>query len=316
MNKYCAAILADSPAKRRFYQSLVQGLGWPLLFVGDPSQMHGVQPLAAIFWLVDLADAEQQPDWLFEHPAVLFYEGELPEPASLDAERFRRRLLANLERLRIPATPDAYADAPALALGKRQQATAASDVRLVCVLLASTGGPSAVTQFLRRLPAGMPVSFIYGQHIDDSGWRLLPQMLNHKSMVQAQALTGEQALRAGRLYVAPLNRPIDFTRAGQLTLGRETVSGGGYRPNLNQLLSRCVQQYGRRCLAIVFSGMDEDGSQGAAELVAAGGQVWAQTPDSAAQRSMPEALIKRQLTHFVGSPYQLARQLVLSIPQQ
>jgi len=56
--------------------------------------------------------------------------------------------------------------------------------------------------------------------------------------------------------------------------------------------------------------MGEDGSLGAKKMRERGGVVWAQSVDTCANSSMPEAIINNDLADYVGTPEQLAETLV------
>ena len=70
------------------------------------------------------------------------------------------------------------------------------------------------------------------------------------------------------------------------------------------------EYYGQRAGYILFSGMGNDGSEAVMSLSNSQVPVWAQTPQSCANASMPESAIETNRVNYIGDPYQLALQLV------
>lgn len=313
--QYSAAVLASLPAERRFYQRLLQQLDWPLYFVGDAASLLDKDPLVPTFWIAHLQDEQEQPDWLYEHPCVIFFEGPLPDLDSTEGRRLSKKLLQSLAAHAVLPSPEAYPDAPLPVLLPTQIAKSADDVRQLWVILASTGGPQPVRQFLSRLPSGLPMSFLYAQHIEASGWNALLALLEKNSQLQVQALRGQQSLRAGRLYLLPTNQQIHWQSQQQVSSVKEPWLPP-YAPNFNQLLASCAPLFQQRLGVLVFSGMDADGAESAELVAQTGGQIWTQALSSCQQPSMPEAFNRQTVVSRMGSPFQLARWLVEQTPQE
>ena len=56
--------------------------------------------------------------------------------------------------------------------------------------------------------------------------------------------------------------------------------------------------------------MGDDGSDAAATVKKNGSIIWAQTPDSSTCASQPQSMIESNQVTFVGTPKQLAEQLI------
>ena len=65
-----------------------------------------------------------------------------------------------------------------------------------------------------------------------------------------------------------------------------------------------------RAIALILSGMGRDGLEGAKQLAAAGGTIWAQNADTSAVWGMPGAVAKAGLTSYVASPEELGAALM------
>ena len=68
------------------------------------------------------------------------------------------------------------------------------------------------------------------------------------------------------------------------------------------MLSSLARACDGRVLTIILSGMGRDGLEGAEDVVAAGGTVWAQNAETSAVWGMPGAVAKAGLATYVAAP--------------
>lgn len=306
-----AAIIADSPLKRHFYRVALSELGWQVE-VHDLAMFDiGYIDVAQVsLWLVDAKDNEDIPDSLFELENVLFCDEAIPRLNSVGAIRLIRRLR---ERFASMGFGISGAPAPATIDGLPSKALAQSpdDIELVVAIAASAGGPKAVMNFLNALPAGLPVAFLYAQHIDAPCWQSLPAAVSG-SHLNGELIVKDTELQAGSVHVVPVESILAYQGARRIKT-TTTPWQGPYAPNLNQFLQAFGEHYRHRALAIVFSGMDNDGAQGVQALKQAGAKVWSQSSESAEQPSMPEAVANTGVVEYRGAPTDLANRLVQTI---
>ena len=76
------------------------------------------------------------------------------------------------------------------------------------------------------------------------------------------------------------------------------------------MLSNLAQNCDGRVLAIILSGMGQDGLFGAKELHTAGGTIWAQDAATSAVWGMPGAVTKAGLTSLVAEPHVLGKSVM------
>ena len=75
----------------------------------------------------------------------------------------------------------------------------------------------------------------------------------------------------------------------------------GHRPSVDVLFRSMAQEYGRLGIAVLMTGMGEDGAQGLGEVKKAGGTTIAQNEESCVVYGMPKAAIERgYATRIVG----------------
>lgn len=321
------AVIADTSLQRHVLQQALVGNGYEVVLNSDPGRLDEATLAACVadLWLVDLAQ-EDSPliDHLLESSQVpvLFGQGQAPERHSEHYPRWERRLIAKLKRL---------AGDPATAVGPSLEALldqSASPTRLalpaslldaqpapgeapreVWLLAASLGGPEAVKEFLDALPAGLPTSFVYAQHIDPSFEAALPKAVGRHSQWQVVLARQGDRLRCGEVVVAPIRHELAFEADGVLRILNRPWPEP-YSPSIDQLMLNLAQQFGARCGMIAFSGMGSDGSAAAAYFRRQGGEIWTQRANSCVCSSMSDSLREDGYSQLSGAPRELAEALV------
>ncbi|MFC3608318.1 chemotaxis protein CheB [Stutzerimonas tarimensis] len=322
------AVIADTSLQRHVLQQALGANGYTVVFNSDPSRLEegDLADCATDLWLVELAHTEELPvvDALLEHTGVpvLFGEGHAPERHSEHYPRWERRLIGKVKRLvGDPAqavgpsldvllgdqsAPTRLALPLALAEAPRAQGEPAPRVWL---LAASMGGPEAVKAFLDALPAGLPVGFVYAQHIDAAFEERLPQAVGRHSQWQVGLARPGEAVRCGEVVVAPITQELDFAERDLMVLtGRPWPEP--YSPSVDQLMLNLAQRFGARCGVIAFSGMGSDGSAAAAYVRRQGGIIWTQRADSCVCSSMSDSLREGGYSSLSAAPRELAQALV------
>ncbi|MYM63661.1 chemotaxis protein CheB [Pseudomaricurvus sp. HS19] len=193
--------------------------------------------------------------------------------------------------------------------------TAAAGVaEAVWVLAASTGGPEAVREFFARLPADLPVAFVYVQHINPGFETSLVEMLNRHSEYPAQLGVPGSRLRRGTTTVVTADCQLEWLGNG-VAQGGPGPWPGPYQPSVNQVVANLGSRFGRRCGVMVFSGMGDDGALAARLLAQRGGHVWVQQPQTSAVDAMPQAALETGVVTECASPAELAMLLATRLQQ-
>ncbi|GIZ10924.1 chemotaxis protein CheB [Pseudomonas sp. NCCP-436] len=322
------AVIADTSLQRHVLQQALSGGGYQVVLNSDPARLE-TEALGVCepdLWLVDLAQSEDSPlvDHLLEHASapVLFGEGHAPERHSENYPRWERRLFGKLKRL-VGDPAEAVGPSLQALLDEAQRPArlelppalaetplkAGEPAERVWLLAASLGGPAAVKEFLDALPGGLPIGFIYAQHIDASFESLLPQAVGRHSQWHVGPARQGEPVRCGEVVVVPIAHELAFSEDGSMR-----IAGHGwpepYSPSIDQMMLNLAQQFGDRCGVIVFSGMGSDGSAAAAYVRRQDGVIWTQRSESCASPSMPESLREAGYASFTADPRELALALV------
>jgi chemosensory pili system protein ChpB (putative protein-glutamate methylesterase) len=328
------AVIADTSLQRHVLQQTLLANGYQVLLNSDPQRLDGEQLSACSpdLWLVDLAQSEDSPlvDLLLEQDRapVLFGEGQAPERSSENYPRWERRLLGKLKRLvGDPARAVGPSLEALLAQGQHPQrlnlpdslaetvSASGEPAEQVWLLAASLGGPEAVKEFLDALPAGLPLGFVYAQHIDPTFEQRLPQAVGRHSQWPVNLVRDGDRVRCGEVVVVPISQEMAFDEDGCMrVLPRPWPEP--YSPSIDQMMLNLAQQFPSCCGVIAFSGMGSDGSAAAAYLRRQGGLIWTQKAESCACPSMPDSLREGGYSSFSATPRELAEALVARLAEQ
>lgn len=207
---------------------------------------------------------------------------------SIGRRRLRRSAFA-----KAPVAPRA----PAPANGK---ARPDSRCRLV-IIGTSTGGPLALSSVLETLPANFPLPLLLLQHIPAGFSETLATRLDRRSAITVKEAEDGDLLLRGLALLAPGGSQMVLERQGGDVCVRVAPGNIKYRyhPSVDQTFTSAAELFAGDVLAIVMTGMGNDGKEGARILKQAGASVWAQDEESSVVYGMPMAIAQAGLADHI-----------------
>ncbi len=149
----------------------------------------------------------------------------------------------------------------------RQHRPSGFDLLLIA---SSTGGPRALETVLTELPADFNRPVLVVQHMPADFTRVLAQALDKKCSIRVREAESRDILHPGHVYIAPGGMHMVLSRpaGSQLTLELEkSPPVNGVRPSADVLFRSVAQTcQGKRILAVVLTGMGNDGTRGLMEI--------------------------------------------------
>jgi two-component system chemotaxis response regulator CheB len=169
----------------------------------------------------------------------------------------------------------------------------------VVVIGVSTGGPQGLKSVIPRLPADFPAPVLIVLHMPVGYTESYAKRLDDASALAVTEAHDGDPVRAGRVLVAPAGRHLTLSRESDGTVRiRLTVSplDTPHRPSVDVLFQSAADVYGDRVLALVMTGMGDDGRQGAAWIKARGGSVLTESEETCVVYGMPRAVVEAGLS--------------------
>lgn len=182
----------------------------------------------------------------------------------------------------------------------------------VLAIGSSTGGPQALGNVLKALPASLPVPVVIVQHMPPIFTKHLADRLNQDSPLTVREATGGEVLQPGHVYIAPGDYHMELRRDGVAvkTVLHQGPPENSCRPAVDVLFRSVANVYGAGTLAVVLTGMGQDGMRGGEHVAHAGGTIIAQDEASSVVWGMPRAVTEAGLANQVLPLNSIAGEIV------
>ncbi|WP_051142227.1 chemotaxis protein CheB [Treponema bryantii] len=179
---------------------------------------------------------------------------------------------------------------------------------------ASTGGPTAVQEVLTGLGNNFPLPVLYTQHIDIGADEKMVRWFNQvcPNIPMSLARDGEIA-KKGHVYMAPADKHlvIDYVKNDLPVLKLSDEPPERFlRPAVNKLFRSAARIYKNTCIALLLTGMGQDGAEGCKEIIKAGGFTICEDESTCTVFGMPQAAIEMKAASRVLPRDCIARAVV------
>jgi two-component system, chemotaxis family, protein-glutamate methylesterase/glutaminase len=178
-----------------------------------------------------------------------------------------------------------------------------------CIAIgASTGGIPVIYKLVAALDPKLECPIFIVQHLPDAFMDFFArQLAAHTDRPVSVAARGIEVL-PGRVYVAPGDAHLVCRRLRDKVIIDHVAeySDSRYCPSVDALFMSVAETYGSGVLAMVLSGMGNDGAAGARQLAAKGASILVQDAESSVVWGMPGAVARENLARAVLSPDELA----------
>ena len=176
----------------------------------------------------------------------------------------------------------------------RPEVAARRETRFDLVVIGiSTGGPQALRRLLPAFPADFPVPIAIVLHMPVGYTALYAEKLNEICALDVGEAADGDLLRPGRVLLAQAGRHLGFHRnADGQTVAELLLQPLDklHRPSADVLFRSAATVFGDRVLAVVMTGMGDDGKEGAAWVKAHGGVVLTEAQKSCVIYGMPRSV--------------------------
>lgn len=163
------------------------------------------------------------------------------------------------------------------------------------VIGCSTGGPDALARLIPDLPANWKIPVVIVQHMPAGFTQSLAQRLNEASEVTVREAADGDLLSPGNVYLAKGGTQLklvgDATNKVALRLTDDPPENF-CRPAVDYTLRSAAALFGNRTLALILTGMGQDGAAGSRKVHEAGGRVFVQHPEGCTVYGMPRATLR------------------------
>ncbi len=165
----------------------------------------------------------------------------------------------------------------------------------------STGGPSALERLLSFFPADFPLPLVAVQHISRGFISSFCEWLQTKCRIRVKVAEDKELLKPATIYFAPDDVQLKVSADKKIQLFPDLPAWGEHKPSVNYLFQSLAENFGQRVIAIIMTGMGDDGVAGMEKIFSAGGLTIAQSQESCLIFGMPRAAIEKKVVQIIAS---------------
>lgn len=188
-------------------------------------------------------------------------------------------------------------------------------IKKLVVIGASTGGPKAVLDVMRALPAGLPAAFLIVQHMPKGFTLSFAERISWQSKIKTKEAEDDDIILADRAYVAPAGYHMALEKDdNRLKVKLNQDAPVNYvRPSVDVTLNSAVKLFGKNVISVILSGIGKDGLEGCRKIKEKDGIVIAQDKETSVVWGMPKAVSDAGLADMVLPVAEIAGQIVNEI---
>jgi two-component system, chemotaxis family, protein-glutamate methylesterase/glutaminase len=175
----------------------------------------------------------------------------------------------------------------------------------------STGGPPALHTVISQLPANLPVGVVIAQHMPPMFTKTLAERLDGLSQVTVREAVDGEIVEPGHVLISPGGKHLLVKRYG----GRVRVCVSSepnntlYKPCVDVLFNSVADTCGATTLAVVLTGMGNNGVHGAQHIKEKGGVIIAQNEATCVVYGMPRAIVEADIANNILSIENIAPEI-------
>lgn len=168
----------------------------------------------------------------------------------------------------------------------------------VLLIGASTGGPVAIQKLLSSLDPSFPLPILITQHIDGNFDQQLANWLSITTKIPVSIAKSGTRIEPGHAYIAPSSHHLKIRHHDSKDHGTKYVSMlddspemNFLKPSVDKMFLECAEVAGSEIIAVILTGMGNDGTQGLMRIKSRGGYTIAQDRKTCVVFGMPKSAI-------------------------
>lgn len=166
-----------------------------------------------------------------------------------------------------------------------------STTRGAVAIAASTGGPPAIQQVLAALPTDFTLPILVVQHMAKGFTAGFADCLNSSVGLTVKVADDGEWLSAGTVYIASENQHLEL-RNDRVIRMSACAERERFCPSADRLFGAVGAVFDEASMAVIMTGMGDDGVEGLRKLKQHGGRVVAQDRATSVVYGMPGAAVE------------------------
>ncbi len=171
------------------------------------------------------------------------------------------------------------------------------EIEKVLLIGASTGGPGLIEQICSALPPSFPHPVCIVQHMPAQFTGTFAKRLDRVSTLPVHETAHNLELLPGNVYVARGGVHLHFARkvSGKIVIREEDAKGEQFfQPSVDEMFMSALELFGgERLMAVLLTGIGDDGADGMVAIKKAGGYTVGESEETATVYGMPKEAYER-----------------------
>ncbi len=153
----------------------------------------------------------------------------------------------------------------------------------------STGGPNALNEMIPKIPSSFTVPVFIVQHMPPVFTTQLAKRLDEKSPLKVVEAQDNMPVEPATVYLAPgdFHMTVSIVNSQKIIKLNQDAPENSCRPAVDVLFRSLASVYGSRALAVIMTGMGQDGLKGAVLMKEKGAYIFAQDKETSVVWGMP-----------------------------
>nr|WP_246050768.1 chemotaxis response regulator protein-glutamate methylesterase [Leptospira langatensis] len=182
----------------------------------------------------------------------------------------------------------------------------------ICAIGISTGGPIALRELFKKIPADIDGTIVIAQHMPPLFTNYLAESLSQAANIRIKETEDGEILQKGMAYIAPGGKQLEIVNSANGPAAR--VFNGPEeelcKPAVNILFKSLAENFPKETVAVIMTGMGEDGYLGMKELKKNGSYLIAQNKESCTVFGMPSRPVQDGLIDEILNVERIAEKIV------
>lgn len=166
----------------------------------------------------------------------------------------------------------------------------------------STGGPPALEEVLKNLKKPLRIPIVIAQHMPPLFTTSLARRLEQYTGITCAEAKHDEELVPNKIYIAPGDFHLTLVKENGKVLTKldQSIQRNSVRPAVDPLFESAAKVFGPMALAVVLTGMGEDGLIGAKAIKESSGGILIQNKESCVVFGMPGAIFDAKVYDDIG----------------
>lgn len=168
-------------------------------------------------------------------------------------------------------------------------------VNKIVVIGASTGGPKALAEVLKQIPANIDAGFLIVQHMPRGFTKSFAQRVSWYANIKIKESEDKDMILKGAGYIGCAGSHMLIEKApeekNQYYIKLNENPRIQLRPSLDILMDSVAKVFAGKIIGVILTGMGRDGLEGAKKIKEKGGRIIVQDEATCTIYGMPKAIV-------------------------